>query len=269
LRQNGKEIAGSRLCFAYNARRFQPHGGDAACFLYEEIKMMFTPRKLFSKSLNAALAALLLATAAPVWADNTTQFKQALTAYQAGNYEQAFHLWQPLAQQGDAEAQFNLGVMYENGQGVTQDYRQAAAWYQKVANQGDARAQFNLGLMYNKGRGVAQDYRQAAAWYQKAANQGDTGAQNNLGLMYSNGHGVAQDYRQAMAWYQKAANQGNAEAQYNLGVMYANGRGVAQDYRQAKALWQKVLAQPDTPDNAEAKANARISLAQLIIMGIR
>ena len=136
--------------------------------------MMFTPRKLFSKSLNAALAALLLATAAPVWADNTTQFKQALTAYQAGNYEQAFHLWQPLAQQGDAEAQFNLGVMYENGQGVTQDYRQAAAWYQKAANQGHAKAQYNLGVMYYNGQGMARNYRQAAAWYKKVLAQPDT-----------------------------------------------------------------------------------------------
>ena len=195
--------------------------------------MMFPPRKLFSKSLNASLAALLLAAAAPVWADNTTQFKQALTAYQADNYEQAFHLWQSLAQQGDAEAQFNLGVMYSNGQGVTQDYRQAAAWYQKAANQGDERAQFNLGVLY------------------------------------ANGQGVTQNDQQAFAWYQKAANQGDAKAQFNLGLMYSNGRGVAQDYRQAKALLQKILAQPDTPDNAEAKANARISLASLIIMGIR
>lgn len=72
-----------------------------------------------------------------------------------------------------------------------------------------------------------------------------------------------------MAWYQKAATQGSAAAKYNLGTMYANGRGVAQDYQQAKAWWQKVLAQPDTPDNVEAKENARIGLQELRKIGIR
>ena len=86
--------------------------------------------------------------------------------------------------------------------------------------------------------------------------------------MYDKGLGVAKNYQQAVAWYQKAANQGYAKAQNNLGTMYANGQGVAQDYQQAKALWQKVLAQPDTPDNAKAKAKARDNLQKLREMGI-
>ena len=154
-------------------------------------------------------------------------------AFQTGNYEQAFRLWQPLAEKGDARAQNNLGVMYEKGRGVAQDYQQAIAWWQKAANQEDAKAQFNLGVMYEKG------------W------------------------GVKQNDQQAVAWYQKAANQGFAMAQYNLGLMYANGRGVAQDYQQAKAWWQKALAQPDTKADAEAKALARENLQKLRKMGIR
>lgn len=193
---------------------------------------MFT-HPFFKPQVRAIWAALLLATAAPAWADNTTQFEQAAAAYQAGNYNQAFRLWQLLAQQGDAEAQYNLGVMYEKGQGVEQNYQQAVAWYQKAANQGDAEAQFNLGGMYY------------------------------------NGQGVAQNYQQALAWYQKAANQGVAMAQYSLGVMYAKGQGVAQDFQQAKAWWQKVLAQPDTEENAEAKTNARTALQTLKEIGIR
>ena len=144
---------------------------------------MFT-HPFFKPQMSAIWAALLLATAAPAWADNTAQFEQAMAAYNAGNYKQAFHLLQPLAQQGDAEAQFNLGVMYEKGQGVAQDYQQALVWYQKAANQEYAAAQFNLGVMYSKGQGVAQSYQRALAWYQKAAHQGLAAAQYNLGGMY-------------------------------------------------------------------------------------
>ena len=135
--------------------------------------MMFTLRR-FSKPLNVTLVALLLACTMPAWADNEAQFKQAMTAYEAGHYSQALRLLQPLAQQDDAKAQYNLGLLYENGWGVTQNYKKAVAWYQKAANQGIAEAQYNLGVMYEEGRGVQQDYQQAAAWYEKAAGFGET-----------------------------------------------------------------------------------------------
>ena len=81
------------------------------------------------------------------------------------------------AEQGDADAQFRLGVMYDIGQGVPQDEAKAAAWYKKAAEQGDADAQLNLGLMYDNGRGVPQDEVRAVAWYRKAAEQGNENAQ--------------------------------------------------------------------------------------------
>lgn len=193
---------------------------------------MFT-HPFFKPQMSAIWAALLLATAAPAWADNTTQFEQAMAAYNAGNYKQAFHLLQPLAQQGDAMAQNNLGLMYRDGQGVAKNDKQAVAWFQKAANHGDAAGQHNLGEMYEKGQGIAQNYQQA------------------------------------LAWYQKAANQGVAQAQNNLGAMYANGLGVAKNYQQAKAWWQKVLAQPDTEENTEPKALARDNLQKLREIGIR
>ena len=224
----------------------------SVAYFKKAIKMMFTLRR-FSKPLNVTLAALLLACTMPAWADNEAQFKQAMTAYEAGHYSQALRLLQPLAQQGDAKAQYNLGLLYENGWGVTQNYKKAVAWYQKAANQGIAEAQYNLGVMYEKGRGVQQAYKQAAAWYEKAANQGYVQAQNNLGAWYE----VHRDYEQAMFWYQKAANQGHARSQLNLGLLYYDGKGVAQDEQQAKAWWQKVLAQPDTPENAKVKEWAR------------
>ena len=146
------------------------------------------------------------------------------------------------ADQGNAEAQVNLGVMYTNGKGVAQDDRQAVAWYRKAADQGNAEAQYNLGVAYENGIGVPQDYRQAVAWYRKAADQGLAMAQLSLGMMYLNGRGVAQNYRQAVSWFQKAADQGDAGAQSNLGVMYANGKGVARNYTEA-IKWYRLAAE--------------------------
>ncbi len=109
---------------------------------------------------------------------------EGLAAYNKADFKTALKEWKPLAEQGDADAQNNLGVMYANGQGVAQDDKQAVSWYRKAAEQGDAKAQYNLGNMYDQGRGVAQDDKQAASWYRKAAEQGHAQAQNNLGVMY-------------------------------------------------------------------------------------
>ena len=100
----------------------------------------------------------------------------------------------------------------------------------QAAKQGDAPAQYNLGLMYTQGQGVRQDYVEAVKWYRKAAEQGDAVAQYNLGLKYADGIGVRQDYVEAVKWYHKAAEQGLAGAKYNLGLNYAYGRGVRKDY---------------------------------------
>jgi len=98
-----------------------------------------------------------------------------------------------------------------------------------AADQGQADAQFNLGGLYINGEGVSQDYTQAAAWYRKAAEQGDADAQFKLGRLYYHGHGVPQDDTQSAFWYRKAAEQGNAEAQYLLGLTYTLGDDVPQD----------------------------------------
>jgi TPR repeat protein len=88
---------------------------------------------------------------------------------------------------------------------VPQDDAAAVAWYRKAADQGNAKAHFNLGVMYADGRGVPQDYAVAVAWYRKGADQGDAAAQNNLGWMYFNGQGVPQDYVEAHKWFNLAA----------------------------------------------------------------
>ncbi len=138
-------------------------------------------------------------------------YSAGLAAYERGDYVVALREWRPLAEQGDAKAQFKLGVMYEFGQGVPQDYAEALQWYRKAAAQGVAEAQYNLGSMYLKGQGVPQDYAEAVKWYRKPAKRGGAKAQYNLGIMYRTGLGVPQDYAEAVKWYRKAAAQGGKE----------------------------------------------------------
>jgi tetratricopeptide (TPR) repeat protein len=93
----------------------------------------------------------------------------AYAAYQKGDYSTALRHLRPLADQGDARAQFVLGVMYAEGQGVPQDYAEAVKWYRRAANHSHAQAQYNLGLSYAKGEGVPQDDVSAHMWFNLAA----------------------------------------------------------------------------------------------------
>ena len=136
-----------------------------------------------------------------------------------------------LAEQGDATAQDNLGVLYYYGRGVAQDYVAAREWFLKAAEQGHPDAQGFLGIVYGSGQGVTRDYAEARKWYLKAAEQGYVGAQCNLGSLYYYGRGIAQDYVAAREWFLKAAEQGLVDA--SLGRLYDLGLGVAQDYTMA------------------------------------
>ncbi len=117
-----------------------------------------------------------------------------------------------MARQGDAEAQFALGLKYETGSGVAVDAAEAVRWYRKAAEQGDPPAQAAMGELYVRGFGVPQDYAMAADWYRKAAAQGNTTAQFKLGNLYENGLGVPQDYQVAARWYTRAGANWRAEA---------------------------------------------------------
>lgn len=101
-------------------------------------------------------------------------------SYLKGDYQAAFDEWRPLAELGDAEAQYNLGVMYDEGTSVEQDLGKAADWYRKAAEQGFVDAQTNLGLMYYHGQGVNQDIRAAAHWLNLAVANGDAEAADIL-----------------------------------------------------------------------------------------
>ena len=147
------------------------------------------------------------------------------------------------AEQGDADAQNNLGYCYAKGDGVEKDLREAVKWYRKSAEQGDADAQYNLALCYHKGYGAEKDLREAVKWYRKSAEQGDALAQYNLGLCYFNGDGVEKDLREAVKWLCKSAEQGHVKAQYFLALCYDGGYGVEKNPREAVKWYRKAAEQ--------------------------
>ena len=136
-------------------------------------------------------------------------FDKGVTAYSNGDYISAIQFWTPLAERGNNLAQYNLGVVYEHGEGVPKDAKIAVKWYTLAAEQGDATAQFSLGLIYRNGKGIPQNYETAVKWYTFAAEQGYTKAQYNLGLMYYNGEGVLLDFVYAHMWGNLAGSNGN------------------------------------------------------------
>jgi uncharacterized protein len=140
-------------------------------------------------------------------------------AAERGDYATALTIWRPLADKGDAHAQFEVGLLYETGHGVALDYAEAAKWYGLSADQGLATAQDKLGFMYTSAKGVRQDYAEAAKWYRLSADQGLASAQHGLGILYSNGTGVPQDDISAYVWFKLAAAQGDKGAGVNLNML--------------------------------------------------
>ena len=159
---------------------------------------------------------------------------------------------QARAHAGDAEAQYQLGLRYDNADGVPRDPVAAANWYRFAAGQNHALAQLHLGLIFYAGDvGFERDRAEAARWYLQAAGNGIADAQFNLALMHYNGDGVAQDDVLAFRWFKAAADQGHAKAQFNLGALYANGHGTGQDKVEAYKLWLMAVMQ----GNPNAHAN--------------
>ena len=192
--------------------------------------------------LRTELLAVLVLCPAVVWAD----FQSASDSYERGNHTAAYQEFLELARSGYAIAQFNLGVLYDTGEGVPEDNAEAVKWYRLAAEQGLAEAQNNLGHMYAKGEGVPRDARKAVQQYRLAAEQGLADAQNNLGFMYAIGEGVTRDGTEAVKWYRQAAEQALAAAGHNLGKVYDNGLGVPEDNAEA-AKWYRLAAEQGDP----------------------
>lgn len=156
--------------------------------------------------MRGLLLAMLLIT--PLTA--TADFDDGLAAALRGDFATALREWRPLAEQGHADAQYNLGVMYDEGEGVSESTSEAMKWYLRAAEQGNSDAQYNLGATYDEGDGVPENNQAAAKWYRLSADQGDSDAQFNLGAMYYAGEGVPQDIVLAHMWFNLAAAGGDS-----------------------------------------------------------
>ena len=126
------------------------------------------------KRLTATLCLTIAVLLGSMWVSWGADFQKGVAAYQSGDHATALREFQPLAEQGDADAQFNLGVMYHEGKGVPQNDKTAVKWYRLAAEQGYADAQISLGAMYAFGTGVLKDYVYAHMWGNIAATNGNT-----------------------------------------------------------------------------------------------
>ena len=184
------------------------------------------------------------------------------------------------AMNGLAEAQHDLAALYTAGQaGVTQNYERAALWFKKAADQGIANAAYNLGVLNHQGLGRSQNMDRALDWYRRAAQLGHPEAQYNLGIAYIEGIGTRYNPNMAAAFFQQAALGGIVEAAYNLGLILENGllgevrpvdalrwyRGAAENGSQeAQQALSALSARLDLPESQAGYLDNGVSLAPYI-----
>ena len=170
---------------------------------------------------------------------------------------------------GDSQAQYDIGAMYQNGRGVTPDRDKALEWFRKAAAQGNPQAvsrlklmqenaarfdktlaqagkgdpgvQYDLGNMYLMGVGVDIDYPKAIKAFEQAAGRGNDKAAYKLGIIYHEGTGVRADPRAAFKWFGQAAQHGLPAAQYYYGKLYAEGKGMPRNDKLALAWLSKAV----------------------------
>ena len=168
-----------------------------------------------TRAIRTLLGTLIcLAISAPIHSANLAS---GIQAFCGKRFREAFSILEPLAENGNPDAQVIMGLRYFFGMEGKREPRLARKWYRDAAKQGDAEAQVLLGLMFAQGDGGKTDFVEAVRWFRKAAEAGYSAGQYNLGLAYSDGLGTPQDAALGSEWYQKAAEQGSEWAQANLG----------------------------------------------------
>ena len=168
-------------------------------------------------------------------------FINAVDALERDDYETAYKLFLPLAEQGNVDGQRNLGMLHYLGLGVPKDSKEAEKWWKLAAEQGEDFSQYQLGLMH---------FKEAEKWMKLSAEQGNADAQFTLGLMHLGELGETEDYpgetedhKEAEKWIKLSAEQKNADAQCLLGDMYLEGMGVTEDYAEAIKWWKLAAEQ--------------------------
>lgn len=219
--------------------------------------------------LYASLAVWLLAF--PVLA---ADLEDGIAAYRSQDYAQALLLLHPLAEQGEAAAQYTLGQMYRRGRGFILSVPEALPLLQQAAAANYPPALIALGEMYETGEGVEQDLEAAQKWYRKAAEAGNAQGQLHLGVHFIRIE-EGRDFAQAAEWLKRAAQQNEAEAQYFLARLLLDGHGVERDRAEAMLWFYRagtqghapaqrflyLLKQAETPDRELALRDLRRQLS--------
>ena len=163
----------------------------------------------------------------------------------------------PEAEQGNADAQWNLAHCYEFGMGVEKDVKTAVKWYRAAAEQGSADAQYHLARCYQTGKGVEMNTKKSIELYEKAAKHGRSDAMERLGSIYYKGEGCEVDREKAYKWYRLSAENGNMISMLEVAEMIEKGDGVTRDLGEARKWYAKVVA-----EHADAKGFQQYFISQ-------
>ncbi|MAJ90881.1 MAG: hypothetical protein CMF40_01680 [Legionellales bacterium] len=194
---------------------------------------------------------ILIAYANLISADN---FDDGKKAYLDNDFERAVKILEPIAKNGNEEAQRYLKIIYESGYKkpdykdgkaayLRNDYKRALEILKPLAENGDSWSQYILSLMYESGHGVEKNQEESVKWLILAAQSGVPKIQYDLGIRYFYGYGIEQNYNEAAKWWRSSANAGVAESQYNLGLMNYRGIGIPKNKEIAKLLIEKAAMQ--------------------------
>ncbi len=189
---------------------------------------------------------------------------KAYDAFLNGRYEEAIAIWLPLANSGDAAAQFNMGVMYANGLGVDRDMSVAMDWWEAAARQLHVRAAHNLALAmlagepHNGSEKAETDYTAVLRYLKIGADAGYPNSEYTLGKLYAEGVGVEKDERRAAELFLSASIKGFAKAQYNLGKVFRDGVGMKADAG-LSLFWFAEAAERGHPRAQDRMAHRRLN----------
>ncbi len=191
---------------------------------------------------------VIIALAAP--APNAhADFAAGVEAFQDADYKAAYREWRPLAEKGNAAAQHNLGILYNDGLGLEADLVEAAKWYRRAAQGGNANAQTKMGVFLARGLGLAQDYDEAVSWFREAAEQHHAQAQFNLGILYATGSGVDEDRVQALMWLNLAHEAGVEQAAQPREMLI---REMTPEDVEEAALLAEIMGPPESAASADS-----------------
>ena len=171
------------------------------------------------------------------------QLRAGIAAMGRQHYATAMRAWYDLAEAGDAEAQNNIGYLYEEGLGVAQQYDVAMEWYRRAAESGSVEAEHNLGMMYVGGKGVAKSWSQGLMHFRKAAAQGLVESRYMIALSYFQGEGQIQNRRLALEGFRETAAEGYPDSQYMLSFILLDGNDTKAKPAQALVWASLALSQ--------------------------